>query len=471
MIAAQIAFRRALINIVNLAAHLAHPPAGDSPQQQLRINHKVHHQRRLVPILPEQNRQVLRLRHGSRKAVKNKTVRAIRLLDAMRHHLKHQRIGNQFAVLHQRVGLDTQRRALGDILAEHVTGRKVWHTVILGQLFRLRTFSRARRPEKNHSAVQLLHGLAVRRRSAGLHLLPPAAQPALPRKPFVIPHDQLRFELLHSVHGHADHDQQRCAAEIKLHAQTFQEPGREMAIEPATDAPPKMVEVDTGDQPLRQQTNYREVDGADKREALQNPADVLAGGASRPDARNEAAVLAHVVREFGRVEDDSDVEEREQDDQNDVDQVVQRLAESDHLAEIFKKHVSRAKNQSRRGRKGQQRTGENRRDYAAGIDAQRQVRRLPAHDFAPNHPLGVLHRDAPLAAFDKNDEGDDGYHQCNQEDKCYRRERPPRLGLRQLVQVQDGARQADHNTYEYDERHAISDSALADLLAQPHDKG
>src|SRR5712672_1386818 len=429
MIAAQIAFRRALINIVNLAAHLAHPPAGDSPQQQLRINHKVHHQRRLVPILPKQNCQILRLRYGSRKAVKNKTVRAIRLLDAMRHHLEHQRIGNQFAVLHERVGLDTQRRALGDILAEHVTGRKMWHTVIPGQLFRLRTFSRARRPEKNHSAVQLLHGLAVRRRSAGLDRLPPAAQPALPRKPFVIPHDQLSFELLHSVHGHADHDQQRRAAEIKLYAQTFQEPGRKVAIEPATNTPPKVVEMNTGNQPFGQQTNHREVDGADKREALQNLADMLAGGASRPDARNEAAILAHVVREFSRVEDNADVEEREQNDQNDVHQVVQRLAESDHLAEIFYKRVPRAKNQSRRGRKGQQRTGENRRNDTARIDAQRQVRRLPAHDFAPNHPLGILHRNTPLAAFHENNEGDYSYHQCNQEDKGNRRERPPRLGL------------------------------------------
>src|SRR5882762_9819187 len=229
--------------------------------------------------------------------------------------------------------------------------------------------------------------------------------------------------------------------------------------------------MNTGNQPFRQQTNHREVNSADKRKALQNLADMLAGRASRPDARNEAAILAHIVRELGRIEDNANVEEREQNDQNDVDQVVQRLAESDHLAEIFKKHVSRAKNQSRRGRKGQQRTGENRRNDTARIDAQRQVRGLPAHDFAPNHSLGVLHRDAPLAAFDENDEGDDGYHQCNQEDKCNRRERPPRLSLGQLVQIQDGARQTDHNAYEYDERHAISDSALADLLAKPHDEG
>ncbi len=104
-----------------------------------------------------------------------------------------------------------------------------------------------------------------------------------------------------------------------------------------------MVQMDTGDQPFRQQANQREIHGADQREALQNLADMLAGGASRPDARNEAAILAHVVREFRRVEDDADVEEREQDDQSYVDQVVQRLAEADGLAEIADELVFGAK--------------------------------------------------------------------------------------------------------------------------------
>src|SRR5712664_1716948 len=191
--------------------------------------------------------------------------------------------------------------------------------------------------------------------------------------------------------------------------------------------------MDAGDQPFRQQTNQREIDRADEGQTLQNLADMFAGGASRPDARNEAAILAHVVREFGRVEDDADVEEREQNDQNNVDQIVQRLAESDHLTEILYKRVARAKHQSSRGRKGQQRTGENWWNHATGVDAQRQVRRLPTHDFAPDYPLGVLHRNTPLAAFHENDESDYRYHQCNQEDKSDRRERPPRLGLGQFV--------------------------------------
>src|SRR6266851_5671498 len=229
--------------------------------------------------------------------------------------------------------------------------------------------------------------------------------------------------------------------------------------------------MDAGDQPFRQQTNQREIDRADEGQTLQNLADMFAGGASRPDARNETAILAHVVRELGRVEDDADIEEREQNDQDDVNQVIERLAEGDNLAEIFDERVLGAEHQHRRGGKRQQRTRENRRDDAAGIDAQRQVRGLPAHHLASDHALGVLHRDAPLPAFHEDDEGNHRDHQGDQEDQSQRGKWAPSSGFRQFVEVQDGARQADHNAYEYDERHAIADSALADLLAKPHDEG
>ena len=44
-----------------------------------------------------------------------------------------------------------------------------------------------------------------------------------------------------------------------------------------------------------------------------------------------------------------------------------------------------------------------------------------------------------------------------------------RLGL--FVQVEDAAGQAHHDADENDQRHAVADAALADLLAQPHDEG
>src|SRR5579862_5584873 len=116
--------------------------------------------------------------------------------------------------------------------------------------------------------------------------LPAAAQPALPCKSFVVAHDQLRFELLHSVHSHTHDDQQRRATEIELHAQTLQKPNREVPVKPRTDAPTEMVKVNPGNHPFRQQADNGEINGADKRQPLQNLADVLGGVAARPNARN-----------------------------------------------------------------------------------------------------------------------------------------------------------------------------------------
>src|SRR4029077_8750072 len=100
--------------------------------------------------------------------------------------------------------------------------------------------------------------------------LPPTAQPALSCKAFVVPHDQLSFQLLHRIHGHAHDDQERRSAEIEIDSQAFQEPGREMTVKPGADPQAQMVQMDAGDQPFRQHANRRQVNGADKRQPLQD---------------------------------------------------------------------------------------------------------------------------------------------------------------------------------------------------------
>src|SRR5277367_4471804 len=99
-----------------------------------------------------------------------------------------------------------------------------------------------------------------------------------------------------------------------------------MAVKPAANSPAEMVQVNAGDHPLWKQANDSQVDGADKCEALQNFADVLGSSAARPDARNETAILPHVVRELGRVENNAHIEERKQQNQRDVQKRVERLA-------------------------------------------------------------------------------------------------------------------------------------------------
>ena len=74
---------------------------------------------------------------------------------------------------------------------------------------RLRALARARRAE--HDEVQRqLHCADTAPTVLG------AADARLLHEPVVVPHDELRFHLLHRVHRHADDDQQRRAAEVEL---------------------------------------------------------------------------------------------------------------------------------------------------------------------------------------------------------------------------------------------------------------
>src|SRR6516162_1160746 len=58
-----------------------------------------------------------------------------------------------------------------------------------------------------------------------------AADARLLHEPVVVPHDELRFHLLHRVHRHADDDQQRRAAEIEGHVHAGGEPLRQDRVQ------------------------------------------------------------------------------------------------------------------------------------------------------------------------------------------------------------------------------------------------
>src|SRR5580704_15224655 len=162
-----------------------------------------------------------------------------------------------------------------------------------------------------------------------------ATHSALAHETVVIPHDQLRFELLHRIHRHTDHDQQRRAAEIKLHVQPGQNESREVRIEPHPHQR-QMLQMDTRNHPFRQQANDRQVDAAYERQPRQNPVDVVRSIASRPDARNKPAVLPHVVGQLRWIKNNPHVEEREKDNQRHVDQGVERLAPLDRVRKLGK---------------------------------------------------------------------------------------------------------------------------------------
>src|ERR1700720_853076 len=93
----------------------------------------------------------------------------------------------------------------------------------------------------------------------GLNPAPPAADPSRPRsKALIVTHDQLCFDLIHSVHRDTDHDQQAGSAKVKIHAQTVQQPARESRVDPVAE-PREPLQFDAGNHDLRQQRQDREI--------------------------------------------------------------------------------------------------------------------------------------------------------------------------------------------------------------------
>ena len=108
------------------------------------------------------------------------------------------------------------------------------------------------------------------------------------------------LNLSNGIHRHRDHDQDRCATQIE---------GR--IIEP--------------DQGLRHQADQRNIDRPDHRQTREHIVQILCRTLAGPDAGQEAAIFAEVLRRIIGIEHDRGVEEREEDDQARLEDHEQRL--------------------------------------------------------------------------------------------------------------------------------------------------
>src|SRR5579872_3094346 len=146
---------------------------------------------------------------------------------------------------------------------------------------------------------------------------PPPTDPARPRrKAFIMAHDQLRFDLVDRVHGHAHHNEQRGAAEVKRDVQAVQEESRKVRVNEVADQG-QMLQFDAVQHNIRNQAQDRQVQAPHYRDLGQNIVHVVGGIAPRPDAWDESAILAHVVRRLVWIENDRDIEEAEEYDRAD----------------------------------------------------------------------------------------------------------------------------------------------------------
>src|SRR5206468_12407202 len=282
-------------------------------------------------------------------------------------------------------------------------------------------------------------------------------------------HYQLRLNLVHGIHSHADHNQQGSSPEVEVHAQAVGEPGGETFKEVAQESR-QVVQVNPANHPLRDDGDDAQVNPAHQREPRKDVIHILLRALSGPNAGNKSAVPAHIIRHAGWIKDDGDVEICKENDADDVKQFVQRLAaaqrienpaDAPHILEVVAKEQRSAEDGS----------GEDDRHHASGIHTERHVGALPAHHLAPNDAFGILDWNAPLASFNEHDERHHHDHHDNQQ--CHRRngKSSPGAGLNFFDEVLNTTRQSHHNAGEDQQRHAVADAALGDLFAEPHDEG
>src|SRR5262245_63127474 len=93
--------------------------------------------------------------------------------------------------------------------------------------------------------------------------------------------------------------------------------------------------------------------------------------------------------------------------------------------------------------------------------------RLPSKDTPSDNALGILHRDSPLSSLYQHDKRNNGNHDGDENKK---RQHGPFVRTDLLVNIQHRRPQADDNACEDDQRHAVSDTPVGDLLAEPHDE-
>src|SRR6266508_2455710 len=184
-----------------------------------------------------------------------------------------------------------------------------------------------------------------------------------PQETLVVAHQELGLDLFHRLQTDAHGDQDGGPAEGEL--------------------------LDVAG---RQRDERQDRDGGQehrpwKRDPGQDVVKVLGGGPARADARDEAAVLLHVVRGVDRVEGDRVVEVREQDDQHEVGDDIRRVVPGPGEPVRQVGEPRPVDDRGQQLRQVQQAGGEDDRDHPGLVDLERDVGRLPAVHPPPHHAL------------------------------------------------------------------------------------
>src|SRR4030095_16822625 len=146
----------------------------------------------------------------------------------------------------------------------------------------------------------------------------------------VMAHNQLRFNLIHSVHRNADYDQQAGSSEKEIYAYASRQPRRQrVGPKHVVNRRPdqrNVLKLKSLKQYLRKQRDHGQIDGADSRQSRQYLIQMICRSLTRPYARNKSAVLAKIVCDLIRVENDRNIKEREEYYGRRINQIVKWMS-------------------------------------------------------------------------------------------------------------------------------------------------
>ena len=256
-------------------------------------------------------------------------------------------------------------------------------------------------------------------------------------------HKQITFDLLERIEDNTDEDQEGSTSEE----------AREGVVDTHLDSS------------CRKDRDETEEDGARKGHPVKDIIEILHGLLARLYARDESAVLLHVFGHHLRIDRDSRVEVREDDDEDEEYQVI---PESRIVAEGGCKSPGPVAEREEH-REEHERLREDDRHNACSIDLQREILADTAILLVADNPLGVLYRNF-ADSLDQSDGGNDDEEPNNEFDD-EDQQTAAAVGRELLGALgEEGVRKAGDDTDHNDDGDTIADSAVGDPLTQPHDE-
>ena len=224
----------------------------------------------------------------------------------------------------------------------------------------------------------------------------------------------------------------------------------------------------------RQYSHRSQEDRAQEGDLVQGAGDEIAGRLAGTEAGDRAVVAAQIVGDLNGVVLDGHIEVVKGQDQQQVDDDVQRrrvvkgmekcIPERMRCLVNLQKAADRARDRNQSG-------SEDDRHDTAHVQLQRQVAVLPAHLLAAHHALGVLDGDTALSVRHNDDEHD--HDQCQNDQQG---QQNVELGLtsggagQQTGNRRVQGRPVGNDRREDQEGQAIANALVIDLLAAPGDQ-